>query len=352
MLNRNMIELFISIIIIVLAILLIYSRQPPKPETPKIYKEEEIKNAQELMTVDVANEDPLFIGIIGESFGDAEMGEAFNTVVLQHLLQVLKHRNVQAVFATGNLVTAQDHTKKPDSWILRQQLQDFSQLYSSAMGKVPFFPAMGANEASASTTSQNFRENFSLGNGFAFDTNTFGYAVSIGKAFFAVVPTYIVDIQKGKIEPSFSPKMLEWLDSTLKKASQSHSYLFVVGHEPAFLPTVTFPNKQTPQRDAFWQTLVDNEVTAYFCSHEQLFDRTNRHGVWQIISGGGGSAYQENRKDKPFYHCLLLTIAAGGKKSAVVEALDENGNARDKFDLTPNQSILHQLHISFSLSQW
>lgn len=346
--NRNMIELIISIIIVILAVLLIYYRHTPSKPPARPAKEEVSVPPKEIMTVPVGADQALFIGFIGESWGDAETGEAFNAVVLEHLLQVLSHHHVQAVFATGNIVTAQDHDLKPDSWVMRQQLQDFSQLYHSVMGKVPFFPAMGPREAAASTTSQDFRENFNLGKGIPFDATAFGYSVSIGKAFFAVIPTSIADIQSGNVEQTFSIKMLEWLDGVLKVAAETHTYLFVVGYEPAFLPTVTFPDKQTPQRDAFWQVLVDNEVSAYFCSHDQLFDRTNRSGVWQIVSGGGGSPYKEGRKDKPFFHCLLLTIPAGDRKVPLVEVLDENGNVKDKFDLTPENSLLHQLHISIA----
>lgn len=345
--DRKIVELVISLILIALALLLLYSRTTPtKPLPEKPQPQPVVSPSKEMLTVEVNPQQPIFVGIIGESRGDATRGEAFNTVVLHHLFQVLMRKHVQAVFSTGNIVSAQNKAKQPDTWLLQQQLQEFSQLYKSVLPDVPFFPALGLTETAASNTSQKFRETFNLGVGNPFDADTFGYTVSIDRALFVVIPTIKFNVQTGDYEPAFFTPMLEWLDSTLKKGSQSYSYLFVVGNEPAFIPTVTFPDKQTPQRDAFWQILVDNSVVAYFCSHDQMFDRTNKNGVWQIISGGGGAPYSEERRDKPFFHCLLLTIPAGEKKSPTVDVLDESGNVKDTFQLTSESLLLHQKHIS------
>lgn len=346
--DRRILELVISLIVIVLALFLLYSKKAsaPKPAQQQPVQEMVKRGPNEMLTVEVEPGKPVYVGIIGTSRGDPKTSEAFNASVVEHLLQNLKRRYVNAVFSTGDLVSGLGKSRLPDSWILQQQLQEFSTLYKTVLPNVPFFPVMGYTETAASNNSQIFRENFELGTGHAFDATSFAYTVSIGPAFFVLMPTLTVDMQTAKVEASFPAPMLDWLDHTLKTAAQNHAFLFVVGHEPAFLPTVMFPSKNTSEKDAFWQVLVDNNVSAYFCSHDELYDRTIRDGVWQIVSGGGGAPYTEMQLTKPFFHCLLLTVPAKEKEIPNVEVLDENGNVKDSFKLGPESSLLHQFHVS------
>lgn len=353
--DRRMVELIVSILIISAASFLIYFRStptPPSTQTPtppvaaQTIKEPAKEVPVEMLTVPVEHLQALSIGIIGESRGDETQGEAFNTVVLQHLLKVLRQHNVQAVFSTGNMVNGRDNLKRPDSWVLEQQLQDFNLLYSSVLGKTPFFPTMGPYEIAAANSSQVFRDAFQLGKGYPFNERNFAYTVSIGNSLFAVIPTNIFNPQYGNVIEAFDPLMISWLDKTLKAAAPYYQFMFVVGHEPAFLTTVIFEDKQTPQRDVFWNVLVENGVLAYFCVHDHQFDRSDRQGVWQIISGGGGAPFNTIGRKSQFFHCLLLTIPQGGKQDPVVEVYDENNDVLEKFELSRDKGLLYQLHIS------
>jgi len=283
---------------------------------------------------------------MGESAGDTSGGEAFNTGVVEHLLQVFKKNHVEAVFSTGDLVSGATKNKGGDVWILSQQLQDFLQLYSSILGNIPFYPVMGANELIASKSSSEFRGAFNIETRHNFDANTFGYTVSIEDAFFVVIPTDLYDAMHHVAQPYFSPDLIQWLDKVLKGGAETHSYLFVLGHEPAFpSDEITFENELT-EKDSFWKVLVQNRVLAYFASHERLFDRSNHHGVWQIISGGGGANLREDRGVKSFYHCLVLSVPVDHILAPSLDVLDEQGKVLDHFELTSSATPLHQLHIS------
>lgn len=305
-----------------------------------------IEAPRETFTVPVDPNETLHIGIFGESRGDEDTGEAFNQVVVSHLFQILKKKGVQAVFATGDLVTGSTANKPQDKWILQEQLKDFVQLYQSILGQTPLFPTMGSFELAASEDSKIFREAFKLNTKESFGRGAFAYTVSIGKAFFAVIPTDQYDTLRKTTSIAFNPKMLDWLDKELKKAAHDHAFLFVVGHEPAYVTSVTFQNREETQNDEFWRVLVDNNVLAYFSSRERLFDRSNRRGVWQIISGGGGAPLKEGSKDKSFFHCLLLNIPSEANKVPLIEVYNEQGELYDEFELAPNKSVLYQFRIS------
>lgn len=224
---------------------------------------------------------------------------------------------------------------------------------SEVLGNIPLFPALGDREIVIKGSAKSFINEFKLQGAEIFDDELF-YTVSAGDAFFAVIATdELVDGHK-KVEESFTEPMLRWLDSVLKEGAKNHKYLFVVGYEPAFPSTTTFSIKRQPQRDAFWKILASNKVLAYFSSKEHLFDRSNRYGVWQIISGGGGAPLSQGGGTLPFYHTLVLTIPGNQEnvetekkpKGPSVQVIDNKGNIVEEFTLGQDNQPLYQMRIS------
>ena len=72
-------------------------------------------------------------------------------------------------------------------------------------------------------------------------------------------------------------------------------FMFVFGHSPAYVVVNDTDDKDfaiavhPPQRDIFWKSLADNNVSAYFCGHAHLYARSESQGVRQIVSGNGGA---------------------------------------------------------------
>jgi hypothetical protein len=72
--------------------------------------------------------------------------------------------------------------------------------------------------------------------------------------------------------------------------------MFVLGHSPAYA-VVSDDTKENgysidthpPLRDIFWKSMVDNNVSAYFCGHAHLYVRGESRGVQQIVSGNAGA---------------------------------------------------------------
>jgi hypothetical protein len=339
-------------IIVFFAFLALYTRHTlTPPPSEKVSEEQGLP-----ITVAVSPDQPLHIGIMGESRGDELQGIPFNLPLFRQFLSVYNKKEVQAVFFSGNLISAHERPKLRDrrdeapividNPTFAAQLKNLSALIQNYLGpNIPFFPVMGDREAAVEGASKSFREVFHLTKSVEFDDVAFAYSVSIGDAFFALIPTDNFN-PKHELEKTFSSAMLEWLQQVLKEAAETHKYLFVVGHEPAF-PTkaVLFLSsvEHLQQRDAFWKILVDNHVLAYFCSHELLFDRSNRHGVWQIISGGAGAPL-DSPKGETFFHILILIVPEDQKTPPSIQLLNEKGEVNDEFELS--KQTLFQQRIS------
>jgi len=329
------------------------------PATPVVEKKTESSVPD--ITVPVESKDMIIVGIFGESRGDEEKGEATNTTVFKKFLSIFKKKEANAVFFSGNLLSGiyKPVTKKGDSKSvsaaidhaqLNAELQETAKLIHSHLGpKIPFFPVLGTHEVNLEGVVDSFREAFNLKLGEAFEQMTLGYTVSIGNTLFVLIPTDSLNANH-TVDVSFSPAMLTWLEKVLLEGSKSHSYMIVIGHEPAFPTTstvFTYPHaKEAPsnkkEREAFWKVLVDNHVLAYFCSHEHLFDRSNRHGVWQIISGGGGALLNPAEGDSPFYHCLLLKVPQDVHGIPKLQLLNEKGEVSEEFEMSAQQGVFQQ----------
>ncbi len=88
------------------------------------------------------------------------------------------------------------------------------------------------------------------------------------------------------------PALYDWLAADL--AANTKPFVFVFGHEPAF-PFHRHVGDSLDQyparRDAFWDLLEAEGVTAYICGHTHYYSRYRREGgrVWQIDLGNAGN---------------------------------------------------------------
>lgn len=301
----------------------------------------------------VDNRDRL-VGILGDSISDDHETNPINEDALAALFGILRSYQPDAVFFTGNLIGISKTARHPMQ-IFVKQLERFVALEKNELGfNIPFYPVMGNQDASIERSAQLFRVNFNLNSIPGIEPNQLVYTVAIGDAFFAVIATdYYDPISGKKIEHQITPAVLTWLDRELKAQSAYYRYLFVMGHEPAFSTTgvegkyigLDFDQEK---RDDFWKILKSNNVLAYFCSHEHLYDRSFRDGVWQIISGGGGASLNKKGIVKAFYHALLLHVPTELGQLPEIKVIDIKGNVRDQFTLTPDTDHhpIYQMRIS------
>ncbi len=85
-----------------------------------------------------------------------------------------------------------------------------------------------------------------------------------------------------------------WVASDLAAArAKGAKHIFVIAHKPSY-PYPTVPTDglvmDQPARDAFWTSLVNNQVEATFSAHNHVYYRSQPTGkTWMIIAGNGGT---------------------------------------------------------------
>jgi para-nitrobenzyl esterase len=109
-------------------------------------------------------------------------------------------------------------------------------------------------------------------------------------AKFIAIDDYIAhDGQKETVNQS-------WVDGQLTQ--DTRPFIFVFGHSPAYLvdedrEDLPFSLAMHPEeRDTFWRSMVENNVSAYLCGHAHLYVRAESAGLPQIVSGNGGAPMQ------------------------------------------------------------
>ncbi len=84
-----------------------------------------------------------------------------------------------------------------------------------------------------------------------------------------------------------------WVDGQLSQ--DTRPFMFVFGHSPAYMVEDDPEDKDfalavhPAQRDVLWESIVNNNVTAYFSGHTHMYVRAESQGVQQIVSGNGGA---------------------------------------------------------------
>jgi hypothetical protein len=317
------------------ASLAIYIVQPFHKETKTSSTE-----AGATVTLNLPQNKPVRIGIIGSVPKKADEEGEDTLSVWENLLSGLGKLEVDAVFLNGNIVSNESKevpVKEEGKQTIGERVGAAAQKFRNAIQKeAPLLPVTDDVGSTIPEIAESFKNAFHLEKADLKDGGL-AYTVSAGPAFFAVIPA----------GSSFSQQVLTWLRGVLASAALQHRYLFVIGFDPAFPSTTTLVPAPMGQREAFWKVLTDYHVVAYFSAKEPLFDRSDRQGVWQVISGGettkGGS-------NSPFSHALLLTIPeAGGKeeqKGPSLQIIDEQGTVIDTFELKSRAQPLFQMRIS------
>ena len=87
-----------------------------------------------------------------------------------------------------------------------------------------------------------------------------------------------------------------WVNGQLTQ--DKRPFMFVFGHSPAYLVDMDAEDLlyslpvHPAERDTFWNSMVNNNVSAYLCGHAHVYVRAKSQGLRQIVSGNGGASMQ------------------------------------------------------------
>lgn len=144
-----------------------------------------------------------------------------------------------------------------------------------------------------------------------------------------------------------------WVDQEL--TNETRPFIFVFGHTPAFLVEDDKEDKgydiavHPASRDAFWDSLVRHQATAYFSGHAHLYVRGEKQGLQQVVSGNGGAmghSFNPAEADPALTIEYPLTAAdrAGENVGYLVITVNESGKT-----LYAVQKVYHPLTKQWTL---
>jgi len=117
----------------------------------------------------------------------------------------------------------------------------------------------------------------------------------------------IVDTEEQYREGRITGTQYTWLVNDLESTNCAIKY--VVGHRPMYpLSHIGDSIDSNPTERARLQRLFeDQNVTAYICGHDHLFDRLTVNGLVHLISGGGGAPPYDTFWGDAYYHYMRIT---------------------------------------------
>jgi hypothetical protein len=325
------------------------------------------------------------VAFLGESYSSENDETGINEEILSRLFSLIQKQSPSAVVFTGNmtlglqknanevppketkppemqpspLLEAIDRTQWPrpgysfNPLAFQKAFDRFVALKNESLGKnVPFYPILGEHESYGPAVSEIVQKAFNIESQVPSFVSPLAYTFSIDKCLFIVFSVaQFSQNGQGATHSELTLPLIKWLNGILEEKSKNFDYIFVAGNQPAFSTTGVTANFQgldvhSSQRDLFWRILMKYKVTAYFCAQEHLYDRTNRHGVWQIISGGAGAPLYKRDFDKAFYHYVRLILPHQNQLLPKIQVFDIQGNLIDEIELAPSHYPVYQLRIS------
>ncbi len=301
----------------------------------------------------IAEVENLKVVIFGDGVEGNNIKEKLKKEELTKFFETIKTLKPDAVFYTGSLIAELEKTESHENIEnLEENLNAFSEIVNKTLGKdIPLYPVLGNHSHVNARVINTFSSHFNIKKPPSLDFNILSYSVELEDSQFIVMASgnYERDapaiFKYWKIIP-----LMDWLKKELSQNPSLINYRFVIGHEPAFSTTNVVGtylglDKDLDRRDKFWSVLKKGGVSAYFCSHENLFDRSNRGGVWQVISGGLSSSNKKKMPTNSFNHFILLTIPKEKSGEVTIEAQDLTGKVWDKFTISSEDEPIHQLRI-------
>jgi hypothetical protein len=286
----------------------------------------------------------------GKKYGDPE---EYEQEILAKLLRRIKDEKPDLVFFTGNLIQGLEQNTTPEGLkAFEENLRHFSNMTKTYLGEIPLYAVMGNHTFVNSEAVEIFKKHFQIKNPAPLESYQLAYSLTERNVTFTVLATGEYERKyRGSGYYSRSMPILDWLEKNVRSGGEDIDFRFVIGHEPAFSSESTGGiytgfEKSDARKDQFWKTLRQNKVLGYFCSHELIYDRSNRNGVWQIVSGGVGDPKKFKNEEHMFQHFIVLSIPRNARENPQVKTIDINGRLWDDFILMPVDRPVHHLRIS------
>ncbi|TFG33244.1 metallophosphoesterase family protein [Candidatus Thorarchaeota archaeon] len=135
----------------------------------------------------------------------------------------------------------------------------------------------------------------------------------------------IIDTEIQHYEGRITGDQYTWLVNDLESSDCSIKY--VVGHRPMYpLSHIGDSIDSNPtERARLQQLFEDQNVTAYICGHDHLFDRLTVNGLVHLISGGGGAPPYDTFWGDAYYHYMRINSSYSHVNMSTIKLNGEIG---------------------------
>jgi predicted phosphodiesterase len=192
--------------------------------------------------------------------------------------QSLKEKNPDFLVAVGDLLSSCDGTSGCQS-----KMNSWKNVLGSLFSKT--YAVMGNHDRTGGNKADQLWQNF-----FNFPAN--------GPAGFSEL-AYSLDVKNAHLvflnsdkpeENKINSEQRDWLKKDLQARSKELTFVFF--HEPAYPVSSKIDESldvNKKDRDALWNLLVDENVTAVFSGHEHIASRKKINGIYQFVFGNTDS---------------------------------------------------------------
>ena len=252
--------------------------------------------------------------VIGDTRDDSNNG--INVKTMKAILDKIKSEGVDFILVTGDMITG-----SAKSAVHISRLKRWKGIIEAY--KIPFYISMGNHDVESGASENIVRSVFEMPQNGSEGLKELTYSFDHKNAHFVAIDTAIVNNFH-----SIGRAQLNWLKEDLEKNNKS--IIFIFGHDPAY-PVYNHKgsslDKYAAQRDELWGIFKQCKASAYFCSHEHLYNRSVHDGIYQIITGGGGAHIAASEKQGGFNNFVIIDVKDNNEIEVTVK--DINGSVRD-----------------------
>jgi Icc-related predicted phosphoesterase len=216
----------------------------------------------------------------------------------KQLSQMIIDEEPHIVIMTGDYVldVGTDHAANLAGWAAFTNISDSIGHYA------PIYGALGNHDTGAKTGTLHLEYFFDAFEQYDEPSTYFSFD-------YAGIHFTILDTEEQYKEGRITGAQYTWLVNDLQTTVCPMKYVF--GHRPMYpLSHIGDSLDSNPAERAMLQQLFeDQNVTAYVCGHDHLFNRLTVNGMVHIISGGGGAPPYSTPWGGAYYHYVRVNTS-------------------------------------------
>ena len=247
-------------------------------------------------------------------YGDTRTGNA----VHKKIAGLIEAAHPRVVFHTGDLVPKGNDA---DGWA------DFKSITKSLRASASFYAVLGNHEAGGESVFTSLFSN--PGNGR-------WYSEDVGGIRFIMLD-YLSPLGKEDLQ-------YKWLDGELKAPAGGNKFTVVIVHKP-LLSTGYHGHEKWESAGDLGKLFRERGVALVIAGHDHDYERLEKDGLVQLVTGGGGGAGLRGQRYKSPYskifakvnHYCLISVCGEVLK---VEAFDLDNKLIDTFEIRSKQSAV------------